>query len=128
MRPNRNKLKIVEPPLGLVGVVADDQMVSAKWVVTHKEANLSIRKSGLFLAEDDGILCIADGHRANAQIVVEIHINGLTNVARLDVGAAHVTVHQRAFDIYFVLVADEVARIVSLTARSHNQSDDCDDD
>ena len=103
----RDNAEIVEPTFGLVCAVADDEVVAAHGLVAHEVAHFGIGMGRGFFAEQNGILRIADGHHAHAQIVVEIHINGLTNVARLDVGAAHVAVAQRAFDVNFVLVANE---------------------
>ena len=82
-------------------------MVAAQGLVTHEVAYFGIGMSRGFFAEQNGILSIADGHRAIAYIVVEIHIDGLAEIARLNVWAAHVAVAQRAFDVNFVLVANE---------------------
>ena len=102
-----DNLIVVEPPLGLVGAVADDEMVTPLGLVAHIVAYLGIGIGWGLLAEEDGILRIADGHRAVAHIFVEIHIDCLSQVARLNVGTSHVASHQRTLDVDFVLVADE---------------------
>ena len=107
MWSNCHNAEIIEPSLGLVGAVADDEMVTPLGLVAHIVAYLGIGIGWGLLAEEDGILRIADGHRAVAHIFVEIHIDCLSQVTRLDVRTSHVASHQRAFDVDFVLVAAE---------------------
>ena len=119
--------EIMEPSLSLVGAVADDEVIAAQGLVAHIVAHFRVGVSRLFLAENDGILRVANRHCANTHVVVEIHINSLAKIARFDVRMAHVTVGKRAFDVDFVLVVDEIVRTGFLAARSRYQSDkqDC---
>ena len=102
MLPDRHNPEIIEPPLGLVSAVADDQMIASQGKVAHVVANRSVGMSRCLFLEQNGILRIADGHCAIAHVVVEIHINRLAEIACLNVRIAHVAVAQRAFDVDFV--------------------------
>ena len=107
MRLDRHNPEIVEPSLGLIGAVADDEMVTPQGLVAHIVAHLGIGIGWGLLAEEDGILRVANGYRAVVHVFVEIHIDCLSQVARLNVGTSHVASHQRTFDVDFFLVADE---------------------
>ena len=108
MRFNCHNAEIIEPSFSFIRAVADDEVVTPQGLVAHEVAHFGIGMSRGFLAEQDGILRVADGHGANAHVVMEIHEDGLAEVACLNVRAAHVAVAQRAFDVDFVLVVDDV--------------------
>ena len=118
MRLDRYNPEIIEPPFGLVGAVADDQMIASQGKVAHIVANRSVRISRSLFLEQDGVLRVADGHGAIVHVVVEIHIKRSTQIASLNVGMAHIAVHQRAFDVDFILIVNEVVRIRFFVARS----------
>ena len=107
MWSNCHNAEIIEPSLGLVCAVADDEMVTSQGLVAHEEAYFGVGVGGRLLAEEDGILRIADGHLAIVHVFVEIHVDRLAQVARLNVWTSHVATHQRTLDVDFVLVADE---------------------
>ena len=107
MRLNRYEAEVVEPSFSRVGAVADDEMITRHRQVAHEVTHFGIGESRCLFAKQDGVLCIADGHSANTHVVVEIDIDGLAKIARLDVGPTHVAVAQRAFDVNLVLVVDE---------------------
>ena len=107
MRSNCHNSEVVKPSLGLVGAVADDEMVTPQGLVAHIEAYFGIGIGWGLLAEEDGILRVADGHLAIVHVFVEIHVDRLAQVARLNVWTSHVATHQRTLDVDFVLVADE---------------------
>jgi hypothetical protein len=70
------------------------------------------------------VLSVADADDAFTHIIVEVHINGLTPITRLDVGMAHITVAQRAFDVDFVLIVDEGVVSGFFHARNGHECDD----
>ena len=127
MRFNCYNAEIVEPPLGLVGAVADDEMVATQGLVAHIESRSCVVTRSYGVAKNDMVLSVADADDALTHIIMEIHINGLSPITRLNVRIAHVAIGKRAFDVDFVFVINEVVRIVWLTARSRNQCDkqDC---
>ena len=124
----RHDAEVVEPSLGLFDAVADDEVIAAQGLIAHVVAHFCVRVSRLFLAENDRILRVANRHRANAHVVVEIHINGLAKIARFNIRTPHIAIAQRTFDVDFVFVVDEIVRTGFLAARSRYQSDkqDCD--
>ena len=124
MRLDRHNAEIVEPSLGLVGAVADDEMVAAQGLVAHIESRSCVVSRGYSVAKNDMVLFVADADDTFTQIIVEVHINGLTPIARLDVRMAHVAIGKRAFDVDFVFVIDEVVCIGFLAARSRDKSDE----
>ena len=123
MRLDRHNSEIVEPPFGLVGAVADDEMVATQRLVAHIESRSCVVSRSYGVAENDMVLSVADADDAFTHIIVEVHINGLTPITRLNVRIAHVAIGKRALDVDFVFVVNEVVRIVWLTARSRNQGD-----
>ena len=127
MRFNCYNAEIVEPSFGLIGAVADDEVVAAQGLVAHVESRSCVVSRSYGVAKNDTVLSIADADDALTQIIVEVHINGLSPITRLNVRIAHVAVAQRAFDVDFVFVVNEAVRIVWLTARSRNQGNkqDC---
>ena len=127
MRFNCYNAEIIEPSFGLIGAVADDEMVATQGLVAHIESRSCVVSRSYGVAKNDMVLSVADADDALTHIIVEVHINGLSPITRLDVRIAHVAVAQRAFDVDFVFVINEVVRIVWLTARSRNQCDkqDC---
>ena len=64
MRLDRHNSEVVEPPFGLVGAVADDEMVASQGLVAHEEAYFGVGVGGLFFVEDDRVLRVAYGHCA----------------------------------------------------------------
>ena len=127
MRPDRDDTEIVKPSLGLVGAVADDEVVAAQGLVAHIESRSCVVSRSYGVAKDDMVLSVADADDALTHILVEVHVDGFPPIACLDVRIAHVTVGKRAFDVDFVFVVNEVGRFGFL-ARSRCQSDkqDCD--
>ena len=107
MWSNCHNAEIIEPSFGFIRAVADDEVIAAQGLVAHIVAHLGIGIGWDLLAEEDGILFIADGHRAVVHVFMEIHIDRLAQVARLNVWTSHVATHQRTLDVDFVLVADE---------------------
>lgn len=122
MRPDHYNPEIIEPAFGLICAVADDEMVTSHGLVAHIEAHLGIGIGWGLLAVEDGILRIADGHRAIAHVVMEIHIDRLAQVARLNVRSSHVAIRKRAFDVDLVLVVDERVDFGYFLARDGDQS------
>ena len=116
MRFNCYNAEIVEPSLGLVGAVADDEVVAAQGLVAHIESRSCVVSRSYGVAKNDMVLPVADADDAFTHIIVEVHINGLSPITCLDVRIAHVAIGKRAFDVDFVLVVNEVVRIVWLTA------------
>ena len=127
MRFNCYNAEIVEPSLGLVGAVADDEVIAAQGLVAHIESRSCVVSRSYGVAKNDMVLSVADADDALTHIIMEVHINGLSPITRLNVRIAHVAIGKRALDVDFVLVVNEVVRIVWLTARSRNQGDkqDC---
>ena len=127
MRLDRHNAESIEPSHGLVVAVADDEMVAVKRLVAHIESRSCVVSRSYGVAKNDMVLSVADADDALTQIIVEVHINGLAKIARLDVRMAHVAVGKRAFDVDFVFVVDEIVCIGLLAARSRNQCDqqDC---
>ena len=123
MRPARHDAERVEPSFSFIRAVADYEVVAAQGLVAHIESRSCVVSRGHGVAKDDMVLSVADANDALTHILVEVHINGLSPITRLDVRMAHVTVGKRAFDVDFVFVVNEVVRIVWLTARSSNQGD-----
>ena len=123
MRFNCYNAEIVEPSFGLVGAVADDEVVAAQGLVAHIESRSCVVSRSYGVAKNDMVLSVADADDALTHIIVEVHINGLSPITRLDVRMAHVAIGKRAFDVDFVFVVNEAVRIVWLTARSRNQGD-----
>ena len=126
MRLDRDDSEIIEPPLGLVGAVTDDEVIAAQGLVAHIESRSCVVSRSYGVAKNDMVLSVADADDAFTHIIVEVHINGLSPITRLNVRIAHVAVAQRAFDVDFVLVVDEVVSIGFLAARSRYQSDEQD--
>ena len=124
----RHDTEVVEPSFGFFGAVADDEMIATQGLVAHIESRSCVIFRGHGVAKDDMVLSVADANDALTHILVEVHVDGLSPIACLDVRIAHVTVGKRAFDVDFVFVVDEVARIGFFAARSRYQSDkqDCD--
>ena len=116
MGPDRHDAEIVKPSFGLIGAVADDEVVAAQGLVAHIESRSCVVSRTYGVAKNDLVLPVADADDALTHIIVEVHINGLSPITRLNVRMAHVTIGQRAFDVDFVFVVNEVARIVWLTA------------
>ena len=121
MRSNCYNAEIIKPSLGLVGAVADDEVIAAQGLVAHIESRSCVVTRSYGVAKNDMVLSVADADDAFTHIIVEVHINGLAPITRLNVRIAHVAIGKRALDVDFVFVVNEVARIVWLTARSHNQ-------
>ena len=107
----RHDSEIIEPSLGLVGAVADDEVIAAQGLVAHIESRSCVVSRSYGVAKDDMVLSIADVDDTLTQIIVEVHVDGLSPIARFDVRMAHVAVGKRAFDVDFVLVVNEVGRI-----------------
>ena len=128
MRFNCHNAEIIEPSFSLIRAVTDDEMVAAQGLVAHIESRSCVIFRGHGVAKDDMVLSVADANDALTHILVEVHVDGLPPIACLDVRIAHVAVGKRAFDVDFVFVVDEVARIGFFAARSRYQSDkqDCD--
>ena len=126
MRPGRHDTEVVEPSFGLIGAVADDEMVAAQGLVAHIESCTSVVSRGHGVAKNDMVLFVADANDALTHILVEVHVDGLPPITRLNVRIAHVAVAQRAFDVNFVFVVDEIGWFEFL-ARCRYQSDkqDC---
>ena len=122
MRPDHYNPEIIEPSLGLVGAVADDEMVTSQRLVAHEETCSRIVARGNGVAKDDMIEFVADADDALTQIVVEVHMDRLVPIARLKVRSSHVAIRKRAFDVDFVLVADERVGFGYFHARGGNQS------
>ena len=127
MRLDRHNSEVVEPSFSFIRAVADDEMVAAQGLVAHIESRSCVVSRSYGVAKNDMVLSVADADDALTHIIVEVHINGLTPITRLNVWIAHVAIGQRAFDVDFVFVVNEAVRTVWLTARSRNQGDkqDC---
>ena len=123
MRFNCHNAEIIEPSFSLIRAVADDEVVATQGLVAHIESRSCVISRGHGVAKDDMVLSVADANDTLTHILVEVHVDGLPPIARLDVRIAHVAVGKRAFDVDFVFVVNEVVRIVWLTARSSNQGD-----
>ena len=123
MRSNCYNAEIIEPAFGLIGAVADDEMVAAQGLVAHIESSSCVVSRSYGVAKNDVVLSVADADDTLTHIIVEVHINGLAPITRLNVWMAHVAIGKRALDVDFVFVVDEVVRIDWLAARSHNQGD-----
>ena len=123
MRFNCHNAEIIEPSFSFIRAVADDEVVAAQGLVAHVELRSSVVSSAHGVTKHDMVLPVADAHNAIAKIVVEIHMDSLAPIARLDIRMAHVAIGKRALDVDFVFVVNEVVRIVWLTARSRNQGD-----
>ena len=121
MRLDRHNSEVVEPSFGLVGAIADDEMVATQGLVAHIESRSCVVTRSYGVAKNDMVLSVADTDDALTHIIVEVHINGLSPITRLDIWMAHVAIGKRAFDVDFVFVVNEVVRIDWLTARSRNQ-------
>lgn len=121
MRLDRHNSEVVEPSFGLVGAIADDEMVATQGLVAHIETRSCVVSRSYGVAKNDMVLSVADADDAFTHIIVEVHINGLSPITRLDIWMAHVAIGKRAFDVDFVFVVNEVVRIDWLTARSRNQ-------
>lgn len=123
MRSNCYNAEIVEPSLGLVGAVVDDEVVATQGLVAHIESRSCVVSRSYGVAKNDMVLSVADADDALTHIIVEVHINGLSPITRLDIWMAHVAIGKRALDVDFVFVVNEAVWIVWLTARSRNQGD-----
>ena len=123
MRSNCYNAEIIKPSFGLIGAIADDEVVAAQGLVAHIESRSCVVSRSYGVAKNDMVLSVADADDALTHIIVEVHINGLSPITRLDIWMAHVAIGKRALDVDFVFVVNEVARIVWLTARSRNQGD-----
>ena len=123
MRSNCYDAEIIEPSLGLVGAVTDDEVIAAQGLVAHIESRSCVVSRSYGVAKNDVVLSVADADDTFTHIIVEVHINGLSPITRLNVRIAHVAVAQRTFYVDFVFVVNEAVRIVRLTARSRNQGD-----
>ena len=119
----RHDTEVVEPSLGLFDAVADDEVIAAQGLVAHIESRSCVVTRSYGVAKNDMVLSVADADDALTHIIVEVHINGLSPITRLNVRIAHVAIGKRAFDVDFVFVVDEAVRIDWLTARSYNQCD-----
>ena len=111
MGPDRHDAEIVEPSFSFIRAVADDEMVAAQGLVAHIESRSCVVSRSYGVAKNDLVLSVADADDALTQIIVEVHINGLSPITRLNFRIAHVAVGKRAFDVDFVLVVNEVGRI-----------------
>ena len=112
--PNGDNLEVVEPSLGLVGAVADDEVVATHGLVAH-----IITISGAIVSVDsvaNGSVAtiIADAYRASPQVVIKLEPNRFLQVVCNDVRAAHVAIGKRTLDIDFALVVG----FVDLLART----------
>ena len=121
MRFNCHNAEIIEPSFSFIRAVADDEVVAAQGLVAHIESRSCVVSRTYGVAKNDLVLPVADADDALTHIIVEVHINGLPPITRLNVRIAHVAIGKRAFDVDFVFVVNEIVRIVWLTARSRNQ-------
>ena len=96
--------KIIEPSLGLVSAVANDEMVAAQRLVVKVIPIRGIVIGLNRVANDNGMVAVADVDGAVAQVVIKRHTQRFLCIRRLEVRAAHVATHQRALDVDFVLV------------------------
>ena len=127
MRFNCHNAEIIEPSFSFIRAVADDEVVAAQGLVAHIESRSCVVSRSYGVAKNDMVLSVADADDTLTHIIVEVHMNGLSPITRLDIWMAHVAIGKRAFDVDFVFVVNEVVRIVWLTARSRDQGDkqDC---
>ena len=126
MRSNCYNAEIIEPSFGFIGAVVDDEMIAAQGLVAHIESRSCVVSRSYGVAKNDIVLSVADTDDALTHIIVEVHINGLPPITRLNVRIAHVTIAQRAFDVGFVFVVNEVGRFEFLTrCRYQSEKQDC---
>ena len=127
MRFNCHNAEIIEPSFSFIRAVADDEVVATQGLVAHIESRSCVVSRSYGVAKNDMVLSVAYADDALTHIIVEVHINGLSPITRLNVRIAHVAIGKRALDVDFVFVVNEAVRIVWLTARSRNQGDkqDC---
>ena len=112
----RHNAEIIEPSFSFIRAVADDEVVATQGLVAHIESRSCVVSRSYGVAKNDMVLSVADADDALTHIIVEVHINGLSPITRLNVRIAHVAIGQRAFDVDFVFVVNEVVRIDWLTA------------
>ncbi len=113
---NCHNAEIIEPSFGVVHAVADDEVIASQGLVAHIESRSCVVSRSYGVAKNDVVLSVADADDTLTHIIVEVHINGLSPITRLDIWMAHVAIAQRAFDVDFVFVVNEVVRIDWLTA------------
>ena len=92
MRFNCYNAEIVEPPFGFIGAVADDEMIATQGLVAHIESRSCVVSRSYGVAKNDMVLSVADADDAFTHIIVEVHINGLSPITRLDIWMAHVAI------------------------------------
>ena len=116
-RRAKHNAEVVEPSLGLFDAVADDEVIAAQGLVAHIESRSCVVSRSYGVAKNDVVLSVADADDALTQIIVEVHVDGLSPIARFDVRMAHVAVGKRAFDVDFVFVVNERVMVILLHAR-----------
>ena len=94
----------IKPPFSLVGAVADDEMIAVERLVVEIIPIRGSVKGIHRIAIDKGIGFVADADGAVAQTVVKPYAKRFLRVSCNNIGAFHVAVHQRSFDVDFVLV------------------------
>ena len=104
MHLHRHNPEIVEPAFGFVGAVADDEMVAAQGLVVEIVPIWGMVIGRNRVANGNGMVVVADADGAVAKVVIKRHAEGFLVESRHEVGAAHVAIAQRAFDVDFVLV------------------------
>ena len=98
----------IEPPLGLVVAVADDEMIAVKRLVVEIIPVRSMVISLNRVANHNGMVRVADVNSTIAQIIIKPHTECLLAESHHNVRAFHVAVHQCALDVDFVLVVGRV--------------------
>ena len=102
--PNGGKPEVEEPSFGLIRAVADDEMVATQGLIAHIESRSCVVSRSYGVAKNDVVLSVAYADDTLTHIIVEVHINGLSPITRLDIWMAHVAIGKRAFDVDFVFV------------------------
>ena len=92
MRSNCHNAEIIEPSFGFIGAVADDEVVATQGLVAHIESRSCVVTRSYGVAKNDMVLSVADADDALTHIIVEVHINGLSPITRLNVRIAHVAI------------------------------------
>ena len=81
----RHNAEIIEPSFGLIHAVADDEVVATQGLVAHIESRSCVVSCSNGVAKNDMVLSVADADDALTHIIMEVHVDGLSPIARFDV-------------------------------------------
>jgi len=112
---NSRRPEVEKPAFGIIGAVADDEMVAIQRFAAHVEPPWSIGISLDGVANHQGTISARDAYNAVSEIFMELNPKRVQFQVGLNIRATHVAIGHRAFDVDFVFVIG----LQGLFAREH---------